>query len=133
MIKRIEKIAKYKNRINVSNDDGLDFIKKIDKKSKSTFIYLDPPYVLKGAKLYMNYYSKLDHQKLSEYVKKIKGKWMVSYDNNDFIIDLYKNKVKLIYQLSQSTSNRVGNEILIFSDVLEHKRSVKSLSQPVYL
>ena len=81
----------------------------------------------------MNYYSKLDHQKLSEYVKKIKGKWMVSYDNNDFIIDLYKSQPKLVYELSQSTSNRVGNEILIFSDVLEHKNSVKNLSHPIYL
>jgi DNA adenine methylase len=133
LIKRIQKIAKYKNRINVSNLDGLAFIKKIDRRNKSTFIYLDPPYVVKGAKLYMNYYSKLDHQKLSEYVKKIKGKWMVSYDNNDFIIDLYKSQPKLVYQLSQSTSNRVGNEILIFSEFIKYNDSVKNLSQPVFL
>ena len=92
MIKRIEKIAKYKNRINVSNDDGLDFIKKIDKKSKSTFIYLDPPYVLKGAKLYMNYYSKLDHQKLSEYVKKIKGKWKIVHEHGSLPFDPHTTK-----------------------------------------
>lgn len=131
LINRIIKISNYKNRIKISNLDGLAFIKKLNRKSKSTFIYLDPPYVLKGSKLYMNYYTKIDHQKLSKYVRKIKGKWMVSYDNNDFIIDLYKDKSKVIYNLSQSASNRVGNEILVFSDYLDYEISTKYLTKPV--
>lgn len=133
LIDRIQKIARFKSRISVSNLDGLAFVKKMDSKSENVFIYLDPPYYQKGADLYMNFYSKADHEKLSTHVHKMKKKWMVSYDNHDFILNLYATKKKVLYKLSQSTSNRVGDEVLIFSKDLTFKQSIKSLSSPVCL
>lgn len=133
LIDRIQKIARFKSRISVSNLDGLAFVKKMDSKSENVFIYLDPPYYQKGADLYMNFYSKADHEKLSVHVHKMKKKWMVSYDNHDFILNLYAAKKKVLYKLSQSTSNRVGDEVLIFSKDLTFKQSIKSLSSPVCL
>lgn len=133
LIKRIEKISNFRHRINVSNLDGLAFVKKMDNKKENIFIYLDPPYFLKGADLYMNFYTKLDHEKLCNHVKKIKKKWMVSYDNQEFILNLYGQHSKLIYQLSQNTSNRVGDEVLIFSDQLSYMESIKKLNSPVCL
>ena len=133
LIERIQKIARFKHRIIVSNLDGLAFVKKMDSKPENVFIYLDPPYFQKGADLYMNFYSKTDHEKLSKHVHKVKKKWMVSYDNHDFIMNLYAAKKKVLYQLSQSASNRVGDEILIFSEDLAFSQSIKSLSLPVCL
>lgn len=133
LIERIQKIAQFKSRISVSNLDGLAFVKKMDSKPEKVFIYLDPPYYQKGADLYMNFYSKADHEKLSEHVHKMKKRWMVSYDNHDFILNLYAAKKKILYKLSQSASNRVGDEVLIFSEGLSFNQSIKSLSSPVYL
>lgn len=133
LIDRIQKIAAFKNRITVSNLDGLLFINKMNKKTKDVFIYLDPPYYQKGADLYMNFYSKKDHQELSKYVHKMKKKWMVSYDNHDFILNLYAEKRKVMYQLSQAASNRVGDEILIFSEDVDFHSSIKVLKSPVLL
>lgn len=133
LIGRIQKIAQFRNRISVSNFDGLAFVKKMDSKPENVFIYLDPPYYQKGADLYMNFYSKADHEKLSKHVHKMKKKWMVSYDNHDFILNLYAAKNKVLYQLSQSASNRVGDEVLIFSEELAFRQSMKSLSAPVCL
>ncbi len=133
LIGRIQKIAQLKHRITVSNLDGLAFLKKIDNKKENVFIYLDPPYFQKGADLYMNFYSKADHEKLSKHVHKIKKKWMVSYDNHDFILNLYTKKNKLRYKLSQSASNRVGDEVLIFSENLFFHQSMESLNSPVCL
>jgi DNA adenine methylase len=133
LIERIQKIARFKSRISVSNWDGLAFVKKMDGKSENVFIYLDPPYYQKGADLYMNFYSKADHEKLSGHVHKMKKKWMVSYDNHDFILNLYAAKKKVLYKLSQSTSNRVGDEVLIFSEDLAFAQSIKSLSSPICL
>ncbi|MHB8847034.1 MAG: DNA adenine methylase [Burkholderiales bacterium] len=133
LIGRILKIAKFKNRISVSNLDGLAFVKKMDSKPEKVFIYLDPPYYQKGADLYMNFYSKADHEKLSRHVHKMKKKWMVSYDNHDFILNLYAAKKKVLYKLSQSTSNRVGDEVLVFSKNLIFERAIKSLSSPLCL
>lgn len=133
LIDRIQKVARFKSRISVSNLDGLAFVKKMDSKPEKVFIYLDPPYYQKGADLYMNYYSKTDHEKLSGHVHKMKKKWMVSYDNHDFILNLYAAKKKVLYKLSQSASNRIGDEVLIFSESLSFKQSIKSLSSPVCL
>ena len=81
----------------------------------------------------MNFFSKKDHKKLSKNVEKIKHKWLVSYDNSEFIINLYPNQRKLIYRLSQSASNRIGNEILIFSDQMSFQNSKDKLANPVFI
>lgn len=132
LIRRIKRIASYKSRIELSNLDGISFVQKMDKKKENIFIYLDPPYVQKGADLYMNFYVEKDHIKLAKYVKDLKNMWMVSYDNTELILSLYSNKHRLIYQLSQAASNRVGDEVLIFSDNIifdSSKTSLKSAQQ----
>ncbi len=81
----------------------------------------------------MNFYSNKDHEKLAKYVHKMGKKWMVSYDNQDFILNLYGKKEKVMYQLSQAASNRVGDEILIFSEKISFANSVKLLKSPIVL
>lgn len=133
LIERINKISQFRKRISVSNLDGLSFVKKMDRKKEDVFIYLDPPYYQKGADLYMNFYSKSDHKKLSNHVHRMKKKWMVSYDNHDFILNLYAEKNRIIYKLSQSASNRVGDEVLIFSENIVFADSMNSLRSPIFI
>lgn len=133
LIARIEKIARFRSRITVSNLDGLAFVKKMDGKAEEIFIYLDPPYYQKGADLYMNFYSKVDHERLSKQIHRMKKKWMVSYDHHEFILNLYATERKIVYKLSQSASNRVGDEVLIFSDEVSFKKSLDALRSPVCL
>lgn len=133
LISRIKKIASQKERIYLSNDDGICFLKKMNRKRNDIFIYLDPPYYQKGADLYMNFYVDRDHQELSAYVHKLKKKWMISYDKNDFILNLYSNDPKIVYQLSQCASNRVGDEVVIFSNNLAFSNSMQNLKSPLLL
>jgi DNA adenine methylase len=133
LIKRIEKISEFGNRINVSRKDGINFIKKMDRMESDVFVYLDPPYYEKASDLYMNYYSKKDHKKLSKYVQQMQKRWLVSYDNHDFILNLYDKNEKLTYKLSHSTSNRIGDEVLVFSDRLKFKNSLSELKSPLLL
>ena len=128
LIYRIKRIATLRDRIFFSNLDGLEFIKMLERKKLNVFIYLDPPYFQKGAELYMNFYKERDHKALSDQVSKLKSKWIVSYDKHKFILNLYSDKNKITYKLSQSTSNRTGDEILIFSDKLKYASSIKSLT-----
>jgi len=127
LIKRINRIESFKDRINISNLDGINFIKKMNRSKGDIFIYLDPPYLQKGADLYMNYYSLKDHSNLAKNVELIKKKWLVSYDNHEFILNLYSNHRKVLYRLSQSASNRIGDEILIFSDRISFDKSIHKL------
>lgn len=58
---------------------------------------------------------------------------MVSYDNHDFILNLYGKEKKILYKLSQSASNRIGDEIIVFSKEIEFDESMKALKSPVLL
>lgn len=133
LIKRIQKLATIKDRISISNLDGLSFLNILNKKKEEIFIYLDPPYFQKGADLYMNFYSKEDHKKLSRYIRNLNKKWMVSYDNHDFILNLYAKQTKILYKLSQAASNRIGDEVLIFSNGINFEDSILELTSPVIL
>lgn len=131
LIKRINRIESFKQRINVSNLDGISFIKKMNRRIDDIFIYLDPPYLQKGADLYMNFYSKKDHRNLAINLDIIKKKWLISYDNHEFILNLYANHRKVLYRLSQSTSNRIGDEIIVFSNFLNFDNSIMNLKNAV--
>ena len=133
LIEKIKIISRFADRIVVSNEDGILFARKIDRKQRRTFIYLDPPYYQKGADLYMNYFTDKDHIELSNVVKKIKNPWLVSYDNQPFILDLYSQYQRVVYQLSQCASNRVGDEVLIFKDGQEYQHSIQCLKSPIII
>lgn len=133
LINKIQKIASFRNRISVSNLDGLAFIKKMDRKREDIFIYLDPPYYKKASDLYMNFYLEKDHENLSRHVRNINKRWMISYDHQDFILNLYAQERKILYNLSQCASNRVGSEILIFSEKVNFANSMNYLKSPVLI
>lgn len=129
LIKKIRIIESRKRDILLSNYDGIEFIKSLNRKHSDVFIYLDPPYVEKGHFLYMNCFKEEDHIQLSRFVSKIKKKWMVSYDMNDLILRSYSKWNMIQYQLLQCTSNCKKNEILVFSEGLEFSDSMNELAE----
>ena len=133
LISRIRDIQRFSHRIHLSNSDGIDFVKRIERMRRDVFLYLDPPYYQKGSDLYMNAFTENDHQRLSDFVKTMRKKWIISYDNQDFIMHLYEKENKLLYQLSQCASNRVGDEILIVDKRLLFNQSSSYLNKAVFL
>ena len=84
-------------------------------------LYLDPPYFNKGNQLYTNHYKYQDHAKIAKCVNRLKGKWIVSYDNTPEIIDLYKfvesNNIRefnIAYSAAEG-KNKKGKEIMFFA------------------
>lgn len=124
LISRINKIAKYKNRITIYNLDAVHLLIKIKNGlSTKSLIYLDPPYYRKGKDLYLNYYVDSDHIQISKIIKKFENyKWVITYDNVGFIRDLYSNfrLIKYTINYSASTSSK-GEELLVLSDNLSLK------------
>ena len=130
LIEKIQKISSFSDRIVVSNYDGIEFLKKLNRKHEDIFIYLDPPYFQKGSDLYMNYFKAEDHRQLRDAIKNINKRWLVSYDNNEFILNLYTEYRKVIYRLSQCASNRIGDEVLIFDNIHHFDESIEMLRSP---
>lgn len=63
---------------------------------KDVLIYIDPPYVCNtklsnSSRLYNHNFEIEDHKKLFENLKKCKHKFILSYDNNEFIKEMYKD------------------------------------------
>jgi DNA adenine methylase len=125
LIRRVRAIARYKERIQIYNLDAIAFLKRHlrkSKKSRPTFVYLDPPYFVKGRKLYLNYYEQKDHEALSSYLKaKSHFEWVLSYDNVPEIRKLYAPLRTLRFDLDYTAAERSkGKELLIFKDGLEY-------------
>lgn len=121
LIKRIEKVAFFSNRIHLSNEDAISFLNRIDQVlPPKNLIYLDPPYYVKGGDLYKNFYKHSDHSKVEKTVRALKKNWLVSYDNVPQIQDLYSWCHGIIYDLNYSAHTAsVGSEAMFFSKGLK--------------
>lgn len=60
---------------------------------RETFFYCDPPYRCGGSKAYAHSFIDDDHQRLAARLRgKIKGKWLLSYNDDPFIERLYRGR-----------------------------------------
>ncbi len=119
LIKRIEMIANYRNRINIYNLDTVDLLNTLPQTlPKNTLIYLDPPYYVKGQGLYRNFYEHKDHVEIKSILDTITEiPWIVSYDNVGQISNIYSDYRTKVFDLQYTAqTKRVASEIMIFSD-----------------
>ncbi|HEY5235693.1 MAG TPA: DNA adenine methylase [Rhabdochlamydiaceae bacterium] len=120
LIERIKLIALYRDRITVVRKNGLKVIENYSQDSRA-FFYVDPPYFIKGADLYLNAFKLKDHQKLAKVLNSYsKTKWVLTYDNEQKIRELYPDRKQTPFSLKYSVhpNSKVGSEIMIFSDAI---------------
>ena len=117
LIKRIERIAQYKDKISLHNLEIKDFINNIlPQYNNNSFVYFDPPYYKKGPELYINFFKPEDHKSLAALIKELGIDWMVTYDNVEEVRDIYKDKEQKIYDLNYSLAKKGKNsEIIVLS------------------
>ncbi len=126
LIRRIEKIHRYKDRITVENKDVLDLLSGC----KNVFVYLDPPYVEKAKALYMNVYTSDGHKNIAQFLLSNKNEfpWLLSYDDNELIRDLYRTcNVKLSWKLRYGSSGNRVRELLFVSNNLNVDTAKKAV------
>lgn len=114
LIERILEISKMKKHIRIFNYDVRDFVNKVINHTENCFVYFDPPYYKKGVELYKNYFNDQDHLEISEQIKALNVDWLVTYDNNERIKELYNEYQIRKYVLNYSVANTGHAEELIF-------------------
>lgn len=119
LCERIRRIGIYSDRIKVLSDDGTRLLQRINrdkKKGREYFVYIDPPYYVKGAKLYMNRFSEQEHRQLSAVLTGgVRFPWIMTYDDVPPIRELYSNLQQAEFYLSYSAyKRRRGKEVLIW-------------------
>jgi DNA adenine methylase len=110
---------KYNTRLKdtiILNKDYKEVIKKYD--SPNSFFYLDPPYSMsKDNKYYDN--QSIDINELYNILKNIKGKFLLSYDDDEYTRRLFKDfkivDVMTTYSHTQHIENRIKKEILVMN------------------
>ena len=117
---KIEKIALYKNRIRVWNQDAVTFLKRVFKSSRldkeKSLVYMDPPYFEKAKRLYPLYLKEADHRRLAQYLnQKADFRWIVSYDDTEPVRKLYSQTSNSFTKKYSVHSARIGRELLISS------------------
>ena len=96
-----------------------DYQHLVKKNGEDVFLFLDPPYyTATKSKLYGKkgiLHTQFDHEAMFETLKNSKHKWLITYDNSDFIRELYREFYQLPWQLQygMTTKKTDANELLI--------------------
>lgn len=132
LAERVLALGRLRERIHVFNTDALDFLKKQLPRGnarKQVLVYLDPPYVNKGQRLYLNSYEARDHKKLANYITPQSTlPWIMSYDDTDLVRQLYADQQLALLPIRYSLQEkRDARELLIAPAQLSLPKSKISL------
>ena len=119
LAKRILSIASIIDRIEFIHGDGIKLIQE-NLKDKGSLFFIDPPYTIGGKKAGRRLYthSELDHLKLFELCKEIKGDFIMTYDNSTevrFLANKFGFESKPISM--RNTHNTEMTELIIGKDL----------------
>ncbi len=102
-------LYKIKERLSNTYVENLSFEKIIEKYDREeTLFFADPPYFQTSG--YGNEFGEKEHILLRDKLKQLKGKFILTINDHDFIRELYKDfnieEVKVNYSVSRSLSAR---------------------------
>ena len=115
LARRILSISENRHRIRFRCQDGIQFIGDNADRNEIAF-FIDPPYTVAGRRLYVH--SQIDHEKLFRETAKVKGDFLMTYDNAKpirelaarFGFDTHKIPMK-------NTHHEIMSELLIGRDL----------------
>jgi DNA adenine methylase len=117
LILRIQKIARYSSRITLTRLDAAEYLRTVlPDLPATTFVYLDPPYYVKGQGLYEHFYGDEDHAEIAGLARNLDQPWLVSYDAAPRVLELYAGLEQITYGLCYSAQDRYrGAEVMVFA------------------
>jgi len=131
-IKRLNDLGKMINGSLITNYDYEELLKK---DGENVFIFLDPPYysATKSALYGKNghLHKSFDHKRFAENMKNCQHKWLITYDDSEYIRDLFSFAQiipwNLTYGMRNITENsdQNGKELFIANYPLKSKKNVQ--------
>jgi len=130
LARRILDIVKKRQDITFVHGDGIAFIEK-HAALKDCVWFIDPPYTVAGRRLYMH--SEIDHRHLFTVVKKLKGDFLMTYDNarpiqalaDEFGFDTHPIPMK-------NTHHTLVYELLIGRNLSWARRPLQLIENPLF-
>jgi len=130
---RLVRIGSHANNIHVYEEDAHQLLLRCHQfLPAKSLVYLDPPYYVKGAGLYRNFYKHEDHSRIAKLLgsDRFRRPWIVSYDNVAEIQQMYAFVKPYAYGLNYTAQRRyTGSEVMFFSRRLEAPlRGIESMA-----
>lgn len=113
LAEKIRKISRLEDRIEIYNKDFSEFLE--NHTDPTTFVYLDPPYVIKGKTCYAEYMTEKHHTDLYEHLRIADYPWILSYDDCEIIRNLYQNYCITPVYLNYSAANKGSSQEILIS------------------
>lgn len=114
---RIRRLGRYRNRVELHQRDGVEFLDE-QLKDPEVFVYVDPPYIEKAKGLYMDTLAWSDHERLAAALVPSAGRWLLTYDHDDRVPDvLYPGLRHIGFDIAHTAARQyVGQEFAVFSN-----------------
>lgn len=119
----IQRLNEFANVVNGTTITNFDYEELVKRDGENVFIFLDPPYYsAKKSALYGkngNLHKTFDHAKFADTMRYCSHKWLITYDDSDYVRDLFSfaniTPWELVYGMRNVTeiSNQKGNELFI--------------------
>lgn len=117
LARRVRRLGLYANRVTVLEEDGVNVVRRY--LADDTLVYADPPYLLRGGRLYLNAMSWADHSTLAAELSPSEAPWIVTYDRDPRVQELYPAHRRAEFGLTHSAGPaHVGREYAIFSPAI---------------
>jgi DNA adenine methylase len=128
-IKRLNDLGKVINGSLITNYDYEELLKK---EGENVFVFLDPPYY-SATKLALygkngHLHKSFDHKRFAENMKNCQHKWLITYDDSEYIRNLFSfahvTSWNLTYGMRNITENsdQIGKELFISNYALKNKQ-----------
>lgn len=110
---RVRLIGAFEDRITITQEDGAQVLQSMA--DPSTFIYADPPYLVKGSDLYLNAMTWADHLRVARAFATSTARWLITYDQDARVRALYPSFRTAEFSIGHTAGKpHVGKELAVF-------------------
>jgi len=110
-----------------------DYKKLVDKPGDDVFIFLDPPYhYATKSRLYGKkgeLHTKFNHELFYNNLKNCRHKWLITYDNSDYIKDLFKEFYLHEWELQYGMNNYKKDKADMGKELIITNYEIKNFNQ----
>lgn len=119
---RILHVHSFRSRLRVHHGDGIGYIEQLNDSGlvSEVVLFVDPPYIAEGNRLYTNGMDQADHRRLADALHATEARWLLTYDNHPDVRGALYPSHRVVPFNIRNTANRarLASELAVLSDNL---------------
>lgn len=122
----------FGSRLRVHHGDGIGYIEQLNDSGivDEVVLFVDPPYIAEGNRLYTNGMDQAGHQRLADALQATEARWLLTYDNHPGVQDVLYPDHRVVPFNIRNTANRarLASELAVLSANLQVDATVFGLA-----